>query len=297
MLPEAKRPNFFLLGAPKCGTTAVASWLAEHPNVFMSPKKEPHWFNSDMGHIGVPDLAGYEALFEGVAPHHQRIGEASVWYLFSQSAVPNILDYSPDPRFLVMLRNPVDMVFSLHNQLLKAADEDEPDVGRAWVLQADRARGHHVPRVCREPRVLQYGQSCSLGAQLERLYANVPDPERICPVLLEDIARDPRGEFLRILDFLGLPDDGRAEFSVVNAAQARRNRALNRAVKGIGRFKRRLGIWQGLGVLRAIDRWNLRPAGKRRRDPELQAELKAFFREDIRRLERILQRDLGHWLE
>jgi hypothetical protein len=296
MLPEAKRPNFFLPGAPKCGTTSVASWLAEHPNVYMSPKKEPHWFNDDMGRTGVRNWAGYEALFQGVEEQHQCIGEASVFYLFSEVAIPNILRYSPDARFVVMLRNPVDMVFSLHNQLVKSSEEDQTDVRRAWYLQEERARGRHIPRLCPEPRFLQYGEVCRLGAQLERLYANVPDNGRVLAILLEDMARDPHSEYRRILAFLGLPDDGRTQFPVENPAQVRRSPLLNRLVKDLGRLKRRLGIWNGLGLLSLVQRWNLRPATPAARDSDLVRELQAHFRDDIRLLEGLLERDLSHWL-
>lgn len=59
-----KKPNLFILGAPKCGTTSLANWLGEHPRVFMSPMKEPYYFNKDHSYSRVENLKSYENLFE-----------------------------------------------------------------------------------------------------------------------------------------------------------------------------------------------------------------------------------------
>ena len=85
-----KKPNFFIIGAPKCGTTSLASWVSEHPSVYMSPLKEPDYFHANEK---IGSLKEYEQLFEGAGPEHITVGEASVRYLYSQVAVPNILNY------------------------------------------------------------------------------------------------------------------------------------------------------------------------------------------------------------
>lgn len=103
-----QRPNFFILGAPKAGTTAMAQWLSEHPDVFMSAIKEPQFFNADHGGGFEGGLAEYLKLFAAASARHRVIGEGTVWYLYSRVAVKTILDVSPSARFLVMLRNPVD---------------------------------------------------------------------------------------------------------------------------------------------------------------------------------------------
>ena len=85
-------PNFFILGAPKCGTTSLASWLSDHPHIFIPPIKEPHYFNTDDQHRNIRRRLDYEKLFRGVTEKHIGVGEASVWYLSSEVAVRNILD-------------------------------------------------------------------------------------------------------------------------------------------------------------------------------------------------------------
>ena len=107
-------PNFFIVGAPKCGTTALCEYLKYHPNVFMSTPKEPHYFAEDFEryrHVKTEDK--YLALFGDCNDRHLMIGEASVFYLRSTRAVSLIRDFNPDAKIIVMLRNPVDMVYSL----------------------------------------------------------------------------------------------------------------------------------------------------------------------------------------
>lgn len=107
-------PNLFLVGAPRCGTTSLYRYLAAHEEIFMSPVKEPHFLGSDpYDPTSLRDESRSRALFEH-AGGARVAGEASVWYLYSQTAAKQIRDFSPDARILILLRNSVDMVLSLH---------------------------------------------------------------------------------------------------------------------------------------------------------------------------------------
>src|SRR5260370_118878 len=90
---EIKSPDFFIVGAPRCGTTALYSYLRQHPDVFLPEYKEPHYFNTDMESGGaIRDQEKYLALF-APAKDKKRIGEASVYYLSSEIAPPTIKDF------------------------------------------------------------------------------------------------------------------------------------------------------------------------------------------------------------
>src|SRR5947207_13310329 len=121
-----RRPDFFIVGAPKCGTTAMHQFLAQHPEVFLAPK-EVHFFGADL-HLenDVQDLSTYLELFAD-AKNEFRVGEASVWYLYSRHAAKEIKQFSAGSRIIIQLRNPVDMVHSLHSQLLFSGVEDIQD--------------------------------------------------------------------------------------------------------------------------------------------------------------------------
>lgn len=291
-------PGAFIAGAPKCGTTALAHYLARHPGVAVSEPKEPGYLATDLpGLAVVQSEADYLALF--ATPGAALRIDASIWYLYSETAIANILARRPDARFIVMLRNPVKMIPSLHRQLLNVLDEDEADLAAAWRLSAARAEGRHLPPRCRAPKTLLYTETAAFGAQLERLFARVPR-EAVLVLFQEELQRDPRALYARVLAFLGLPDDGRTSFEIVNEAASFRHAGLQSLIKrdhpalhGLARpLKAALGL-KSLGFRRALDRLNRRRPEAGAPAPALAAEIAAHYRDDMRRLATLLGRDLG----
>lgn len=126
------RPNLFILGAPKCGTTALAKWLGHHSEIHAPAEKEPHHFSTE--YCLTSDRAKYENLFKGSPPNARWAFDASVWQLFSPSAVPNILRVRPDAHFIVMVRNPLQMIPSMHRQQVFNGNELEPALEKALAL-------------------------------------------------------------------------------------------------------------------------------------------------------------------
>ena len=124
----------------------MAHYLSEHPDVFMCPEKEPHYFNTDLNHKRgrSDDLEEYLNLFAH-AREEKIIGEASVWYLYSREAVQNILEFNPEAKFVVMIRNPLQMTSSLHQQIFSTGRETEKDFNTAWFLQEERSKGKKLP--------------------------------------------------------------------------------------------------------------------------------------------------------
>jgi hypothetical protein len=134
-------PDFCIVGAPKCGTTALASYLGAHPAIFMSPIKEPNYFCFDAPRRRVVDsLEMYSSLFEPAA-HWKICGEASTSYLFSNKTVPAILDSNPAANIIAMVRNPLEMVVSDHAQKVYNLQENEPDFEKAWRLSPETGEG------------------------------------------------------------------------------------------------------------------------------------------------------------
>lgn len=268
-------PNFFILGAPKCGTTSLARWLEAHPQVFFSAIKEPHFFSTDLQNRNVRSEAAYLRLFDGAGPEHIAVGEASTWYLFSQEAVPNILKKVPDARFIVMTRDPIEMAWSLHHHNLRVLHEDKGDFASAWALQEERRTGKNIPRDCTEPVFLQYGAACLLGAQVSRLLKHVSS-DRVLHVSLDVLKVDPGIHYRSVLDFLDLQDDGRRTFPLANIARGHRSRSLQRVLRLGASLRRALGLQRGLGLAR----FNERPQPKSSLDPALRAELAEYFAAD-----------------
>lgn len=294
---KARKPNLFILGAPKCGTTSLASWLGEHPNIFMSQQKEPQYFSPDYAAPLRPQsIRAYENLFAEAGAHHTIVGEASTVYLRSRVAVPNILNYAPNSRFIVCLRNPLEMVLSCHAQQLKMGMETEAEFARAWNMQWDRKDGKNIPITCPDKKLLLYGEICQLGRQLNRLFQIVPQ-DQVLVIFLEDIKNNVRHEYQRVLSFLDVADDGRIHFPVENERAIPRFPFLSQAVKRVWDIKVRLGFKKNLGWGKLFHRLNNFNPGSTRVPLEMKASLYAYFKQDIALLATITQRDLSHWLE
>ena len=273
------QPNFFILGAPKCGTTSLAAWLSQHPDVFIPPEKELNFFNDDHRYPDRLTSAQYDRMF--ALATERAIGEASVWYLYSRTAVRNILSYQPDARFIVCLRDPVEMAFSLHHQQIFSRCEDIEDFRTAWNAQEARKNGARVKAF--EPSHLYYGDVCKLGEQVERLLAQT---RRVHFLELEDIRADPQRAFSGVLRFLELPPF-EPDLTARNVAKERRSLLLQRTIRTMFRIKLRLGVRTSLGALSSIYRWNTRLAPWKR-DPELAQQLQNYFREDTAKLAKLV---------
>lgn len=291
------KPNTFLIGAPKCGTSSLAHWMRQHPQVFFSLPKEPWFFNSD-GLNRVTSYQDYEALFDDVSPECSVVAEGSTRYLYSDVAVPNILDYAPGACFIVCLRNPIEMAPSLHSQKLREGEENVKSFSKAWSLQAARADGRKLPprRVGWGDEQLHYGSVCKLGKQLEILFSRVPR-ERVLCLMADDLKGHPSYEFQRVTRFLGISDRADIVFGNRNKNTKIRSRGISGTISRVAKIKRILGVRASFGVLNKANALNKPVVQRAKLKPKFRQELNDYFRQDIRKLSWLLDRDLTHWLD
>ena len=288
-------PNFFILGGPKTATTAISQYLSEHPQVLMSKPKEPHYFNTDHNYRHFKSMVEYERLFDGAHEKHSVIGEASVWYLYSKDAVRNIEGAISRPKYLIMLRNPVDMAHSLHEQMIYSGSEQVRDFGTAWKLQDERRHGRKSPMMNVDPKRLLYKDICSLGEQLQDVYSCV-ERDRVHLIFNEDLCTNPRRAWLNLLDFLKVEDNGRREFPRVNEAKTRRSQLISKAVMVFGIVRKRLNIKPlGTGLQTNLEKLNTRTRARKPIPTELRNTIRAAFDDDIQILAKLTGRDLSHW--
>lgn len=300
-MTRPRPPNLFIIGAPKCGTTALSHYLAGHPDIFMSEQagvKEPQFYNHDRKKPNAwrtPSRSEYEAIYSGAPATAAYWGEASPQYLYSRVAVPELLKDSPKARLIVMLRNPVEIVPALHNEYMKGGNEI-PDLEKAWALQNDRRHGRNMPPHHDGERndFLQYGRVARLGEQLQRLYSQAPC-EQVHTIVYDDFKKSPGLEYKRLLDWLALPHDGRAAFPVMNKRVGYRFKALEHGLRRVRQVREHLGLPGGLGLHAAINRFNIREGNSTLR-PAFKRQLENYFRDDVQLLSQILKRDLTHWL-
>jgi hypothetical protein len=214
------RPNLFIVGAPKSGTSSMHDYLGQHPSIFMSPLKEPIHFGRDLEARGVwvvRDPATYLALFDD-AGQATRIGESTTWYLYSATAARQIKAFAPEAKIIAMLRQPIDAMYSLHGQFLYSGNEEIEDFEEALAAEADRRQGRRIPQTTVIPRSLIYSQVFDYAPQLRR-YFEAFGPDRVLVILFDDFVADTPGVYRRTLEFLGVEPDFAPDLCVVNPAK------------------------------------------------------------------------------
>jgi len=307
-------PDFFLAGAPRCGTTSVSKVLARHPQICFSRPKEVNYFidatPEDLARVRQSYLERYFPHYD--ASQHLAVGEGSVSYLYYPDALRLILTIRPEARFIVVVRSPFDMLRSYHLRMLYLLEEDEEDFERAWDLQAARLRGEHLPRRCGDPRRLLYREVGSLGKHVERL-VSLAGRAQCLVVLNDDLKVRPAEVYAGLLRFLKVSDqldflprrDGQIRFPRRLSSRGYRWRWLQRLLykppQRLFRTAARTEIRRGVRPsaikrlhkrLLRLNRVDIEPAPL---TPQLRAKLWEAFASDIGKLEEILGRDLSHW--
>jgi hypothetical protein len=293
------RTDFFILGAAKCGTTALFEYLSRHPGVFMPPCKEPNFFCTDLRTFSnVATSEEYDALFAPSPPHALR-GEASAMYLFSRVAISRIIAHNPAAKVIVMLRNPIEAARSFHAAAWGHGHEDVADFEEAWRLQDERRAGRRLPPRWPDPETLQYGLLYRYAPQVRRVLQHFP--RRQCLFLIyEEFFAAPGAHLRLVVEFLGLaPRAAQDSFSVVNPTVRPRSALLARLMRrppGWLRVAaaplRRIAHALGLHPLRALLRVNMVTGGKSPMREAFRAELVGYFADDVVELEQLLGRQL-----
>lgn len=288
-------PNLFIVGAPKCGTSAWAEYLGTHPDIFFPKYKDQCFFALDLPNFRLTRTAAdYAGLF-AESGQARIIGEASAMYLFSEAAAGAIHEHDSASKILIFLRDQEEYLPSLHNQFLREFAEEIEDFETVWRLSGRRPLDT-IPTTCLEPRTLDYAAMGRFGEQVERYFAAFP-AEQVRVIKFRDWTAEPRATYLGILDFLGLEDDGRATFAPVNQGQTYRSRKLARLimrpptfVRKVARLMKRLALGQRLYRATKTAGFLSAPGYRREIAPDLRDKIKRYYAEDNRLLEERLRR-------
>lgn len=300
-------PNLFLVGAAKCGTTAMASYLGQHPEIFFSNPKEPIYFGRDLEHAWrLADPDAYLDLFAG-AEGARWVGEGTVWYLYSQRAAEEIKSFSPQAKIIVMLRNPIDVIYSLHGQFLFSGNEDRGSFERALEVEPLRRKGKAIPRSAHFPAGLLYSEVVRYSEQIQR-FVDLFGRENVAIVIYDDFAKAPQESYRRVLEFLDVATDHEPEYAVVNSARVIRNVPLHRwlikppidvwnpsRLLPPGRLAHGLQ-WRAQTLRSRLYDMNLQQRRRPPMRPETRDSLKRRLRPEVETLSRMLDRDLTSWV-
>jgi hypothetical protein len=297
---EPRRPDFFIVGAPKSGTTALYEYLRQHPQVFMADPKEPNYFGADVERRRTPrpSLSQYLSFFAG-AGDAKRAGEASVRYLHSRTAAQEIAEFAPNARAIIMLRDPVEMMHAMHGELLYIGAEDIADFGEALAAEDDRRAGHRIPPGANKPAALLYRDSARFAEQVER-YFEALGRDKVLVLIYDDFRDDTLGTYRRVLRFLDVDQGFVPRMGVVNPSKQARSRLLTRLIANPPSWMSRIARTllpprQRKRLFRRALALNARIAPRSPMDPQLRARLKAEFAPEVRRLGDLIGRDLSAW--
>lgn len=309
-MSDARMPNFLIVGAQKAGTTALYQHLKQHPDVFMSPVKEPHFFafegrdldfrgprdRETLGHMVVGDEGAYRELFADAGEEKVR-GEASAMYLYMPQAVGGIGRHAPEARLVAVLRNPADRAYSSFLHMMRDGREPIPDFGRALAAEEERIRGNWSP-------IWHYRRMGFYHEQISR-FREAFGPDQLRVYLYEDLEGEPKSVLRDVYEFIGVDPsfvpDVSSRYNVSGIPKNKRLHAIHRfllrpnpvkaALKPF--FPKKLRRRMVEGSLNTLRNRNLVkppfPEGVRR-------DLIGGYREDILKLETLIGRDLSGWL-
>lgn len=294
-----KLPNFLIIGAAKGGTTSLYHYLAQHPQIYMSPLKEPRFFalegeelnfqNPDrsINHTSVTTLAEYCQLFEGVSDEI-AIGEASPLYLYSTKAVERIAHYVPEAKLIVILRNPVERAYSCYKHLIAlepysfadALKEEDKRIAQNW------------------SHLWHYRHGGYYYQQLQRYFEKF-DREQIEVYLFDDLQSDPLRLVQNLFSFLEVDNSFVPDLTYQNVSNNPKVKVLQNIVSGkhLLRTASQKVFPQSIrkNVAQKIRNWN---SQKFESIPEnIRHELTEDYREDIMKLQDLVGLNLDRWLK
>ncbi|MEM1207839.1 MAG: sulfotransferase [Planctomycetota bacterium] len=290
-------PDFFLIGAPKCGTTSMDIYLAQHPEIYMSPLKEMHFFGQP--EIGIVPATRDESTYRGVfaaAQPKQQCGESSVRYLYSRKAASQIRHANPDAKIIVMLRDPVGFMVSMHNQQRYNLTEKHADFTAALAAEAERVESSHNDDQDSPGRTDYRAQA--IFSRYVRPYLEIFGRDQVHVMLLDDVRRDPAIAYRGVCEFLGVDPSFKPEFEIHNVSKAVRIGWLQRVImnqnlRGFG--KRLMPDLVATRIGKTLYAWNRIPAKPSGIDADLAAQLRQEFDGETRDLEALIHRDLSSW--
>lgn len=295
-----KLPDFFIVGAPKCGTTSLHYYLKQHPQVFMAAK-ELHFFGQDFTYQEAPTPLDYYLSFFKDAPANSTTGEASVWYLYSTKAAEEIKQINPQAKIIIMLRNPVDMIYSLHSQQCYNGNENITSFEKALEAEGDRLQGKLIPAQIGCPlQALQYRQVGLYYQQVKR-YLTVFGKAQVHCIFLSGLKENVETNFKEVLQFLNLEVNVSIDYRIQNKHKVARSQTFTHLLKNrskswmqlvkfiIPNKKWRLQLQDKLWKL------NAKEVEKPTMPAALHTKLKTWFLKDIEQLETLLNKDLSNW--
>jgi len=302
-LNEMKDPNFFIVGAPKSGTTSLTTYLLEHPDVYMPGTWEMNYLAEDLDWVNGPVISSDEEYFSQFedAEGYRRVGEKSAFYLYSSVAAQRISKISPDVKIVCMLRDPVDLLWSMYRYNVQNLEETIVPFEEALAAEEDRRKGKLVPGTTTIVQNLYYTKIVDFPEQLGRYFKRF-GRGNVKVIIFGNFISNTDRVYRDILSFLDLETRSLDTYEPENSGKERGFYAL-----GLRRWLLRYPpLKQTADTLipnwlrdRAAHFWNLLQGGVDRRlkrmNPDLRRRLSQDLSPMVERLSDVIDKDLSHW--
>jgi hypothetical protein len=307
------KPNLFIVGQPKSGTTALHQFLGKHPEIYMSSIKEPHFFCSDF-HLESDRAYGKQRFFDfrsesaylqlfnkakNKGKNVKIIGESSTNYLYSQVAAEKIYNFNPDAKIIIVLREPAKFLYSLHSHYVKFTEENEPDFLTALVLEPQRKQEEALSQRVTSPSYLYYSQRIQYSQQVKR-YCDRFKPEQIKVIIFEEFQSDNERIFREVLEFLGVKTNFTPEYAAVNVNKEVKFKTVNNLINNpvAKSISKNLLSQEFNDFVRdnIVEKLLWHQAPKAKMPEEIKLQLMAQYQSEVAKISELLNLDLlGKW--
>ena len=254
------KPNLFIVGAPKCGTTFLYHYLKKHSDIYFPEFKEPHFFGSDLIRRNGAYNLSLDEYYNLFKTDKKIIGEASTFYIFSKNAAKEIYDFNPKAKIIIMLRDFVDLVYSLHSQFVFSGDEVVEDFNKALDLENDRLNGINIPDQTTVVNKLFYTKNILSLPENINSFINYFEKENIKFIFLDDIQNNPEKVYSETLSFLNIDlNINISDFKVLNKNKNYKSKFIRNFIKkysiGLGKLRAKF-LNKPLGIVKVIESLN-----------------------------------------
>ena len=288
------KPTFFIIGAPKSGTTSLHHYLNGHSQITMSVPKEPHYFSTDIKNGGIRNAKEYLDCFSQSHKKTIAIGESSTLYLYSKVAVQKIFNYNKKSKFIVMVRNPIEIAQSFHQVALKVFGETETNFQKAWLLEQSRKAGKNIPKGCIDHQLILYGNIAKIGQQIERLTSYITQ-KNIHFIIYDDFKNSTKREYFKVLKFLKVNNEVPVDFPLYNKSQRIKSETVTKLTNYASFLKKKLNIKTRFNIAAKIHKVNVTSQSLNKLPKNFLLKMDNFFEYDIKLISQFVKRDLSNW--
>ncbi|MBD3330887.1 sulfotransferase [Candidatus Peregrinibacteria bacterium] len=298
-----KIPNFFIVGFPRSGTTSMHFYLKQHPDIFMPEFKEPIYFCKDLVkesinfhkkkyissyHITTTEKE-YLKIFKK-RKNEKAVGEASGWYFYSKVAAKEIKKYNPNAKIIFLIREPTELLFSLHHQYLYSGNETIKNFEKALNSENLRKKGKKINKNIPWPSLLYYSEFIKYKNHIEK-FTKIFPKNQIKLVLFDDIKSNTKKVYNDLLNFLEVDPKFTPDFTVKHGCKTERFQIpYKTTLKKIftNYFPKSLNYLLAKILAKINTKYIKRPVMNK----NLRSRLKKKFKKEVIELQKLLNRDL-----